>query len=137
GEQEEAEILRRAKAGQRVDRDLALAICEAFAPDDEDAGVDDADANTDEEDEDEIAEDPESTAIIEGGPPSGVPPTAPNPPPTNFALQNFDRAIGSLKLLMTKPSAQFAKTSHGTDVLENVESFIHAVAKAIAKGDER
>jgi hypothetical protein len=125
--QEEAEILTRAKAGQRVDRDLALAICEALAlPDADDAGDDDAD----DDDDDEIE------AILDRPPPA-VPPPAPNPPPTDFALQDFNQAVDTLNRLKTKKPTQFAKTSHSADVLESIKSFINAVTKAIAKGDER
>jgi hypothetical protein len=59
-----------------------------------------------------------------------VPPPAPNPPPTDFALQDFDQAISALKRLRTKPSTQFAKTIHSADDLEGVEDFIRAVMKA-------
>jgi hypothetical protein len=135
-EQEEAEILRRAKAGERVDRDLALAICEAFAPpdDDEDDEADDQDGG-DEDSHDSDGND-EIEAILDGPPPA-VPPPAPNPPPTDFALQDFNQAVDTLNRLKTKKPTQFAKTSHSADVLESVESFINAVTKAIAKGDER
>ena len=62
--------------------------------------------------------------------PPAVPPPAPNPPPTDFALQDFDKAIDALKRLMTKPSAQFAQTVHSADDLKHVEDFIHAVMGA-------
>jgi hypothetical protein len=56
-----------------------------------------------------------------------VPPPAPNPPPTDFALRDFDEAINTLNRLKTKPSAQFAQTTHSADDLLSVEAFIHAV----------
>jgi len=62
-----------------------------------------------------------------------VPPTAPNPPPTDFALRDFDRAIGELKRLTTKSVAQFAGSIHSTNDLEAVESFLHAVVHAVTK----
>lgn len=138
-EYEEAEILKQAKAGQRVDQDLALAICEAFAPDNEDDGGDDA-ITEDEDGHDSGGDDDDDNNEIEAildGPPPEVPPTATPPPPTDFALQDFNQAVDTLNRLKTKKPTQFAKTSHGADVLESVESFIHAVTKAIAKGDER
>ena len=51
-------------------------------------------------------------------------------PPTNFALRDFDQAVATLKRLLTKPSAQFASTTHSADDLENVGSFIRAVTKS-------
>jgi hypothetical protein len=44
-------------------------------------------------------------------------------------LRAFDDAISALKRLMTKPSAQFAKTIHTANDLEGVECFIRTVAK--------
>jgi len=119
----EAAILAEAR-GRRVDEDAMWAISEKLAPpDDENADTDDAGADDSGED---AAEDPEISAILDGPPPA-VPPTAEPPPPTDYALRDFDQAIGALKRLMTKPSAQFASTIHSADVLESVESFIHAV----------
>jgi len=125
-ERVEAAILAEARE-RRVDEDAMWAICEKFEPPDDD----DADDADDQEDGDETAavEDPESAAILDGPPPE-VPPPAPNPPPTDFALRDFDEAISTLNRLKTKPSAQFAKTSHSADDLESVEQFIHAVTKA-------
>src|SRR5262249_14272676 len=97
-------------------------VDDANADADADAGEDDGD--TDEgEDEDEIE------AIIDGGSDPAVPPSAPNPPPTDFALRDFDEAIGTLKRLMTKSSAQFARTTDTVDDLKNVESCVRAVTK--------
>jgi hypothetical protein len=119
-EQEEAAILAAACEG-RVDHNTAWAICEKLAP-----GNDD-----NQEDGDETAaEDPEITAILDGPPPA-VPPPAPIPPPTDFALQDFDKAISTLKRVMTKSPTQFAQTSYSTDDLELVAFFIHAVMKAL------
>jgi hypothetical protein len=59
-----------------------------------------------------------------------VPPTAEIPPPTNFALRNFDEAIDVLKRLQGQLSAQFANTKHSGNDLENVASFIRTVMKA-------
>jgi hypothetical protein len=59
-----------------------------------------------------------------------VPPPAPNPPPTDFALRDFDQAISTLKRLKTKSCTQFAKTVHSADDLESVETFVHSVMKA-------
>jgi len=124
-EQAEAEILAQAKAGKRIDQDRALDICQKLAPpDDDDTGDDD-----DDDGEAEAAEDPQISAILDGPPPA-VPPPAPNPPPTDFALRDFDQAISALNRLKTKPSAQFAQTSHSANDLESVEVFIHAVMKA-------
>jgi len=59
-----------------------------------------------------------------------VPSPAPNPPPTDFALHDFDQAICALKRLLTKPSTQFAGSTHSANDLEAVENFLHAVTKA-------
>ena len=129
-EQEEAEILAATRKG-RVDQDAAWAICEKLAsPDDaEDADEgDEQEPSGEDGDDGEPAEDPESAAILDGPPPD-VQPTE-NLPPENFALRDFNQAIDTLKRLMTKPSAQFAGTSHSADDLEKVEAFIHAVTKA-------
>jgi hypothetical protein len=120
-EQEEAEILAQAKAGKRIDQDAAWALCEKLAPADDD--TDDGDAGA----EPAAAEDPETTAILEGSPPA-VPPPPPTPTPTDFALRDFDRAVGTLKRLMTKRAAQFAGSAHSGDDLENVASFIQAAS---------
>jgi len=47
-------------------------------------------------------------------------------------LRDFDQAIGTLKRLMTKSSAQFDGTTYTIDDLEKVKSFICAVMKAKA-----
>ena len=120
-EQEEAEILAQAKAGKRIDQDAAWALCEKLAPADDD--TDDGDAGA----EPAAAEDPETTAILEGSPPA-VPPPAPIPPPTDFALRDFDQAVSTLKRLMTKRAAQFAGSAHSGNDLENVASFIQAAS---------
>jgi hypothetical protein len=136
-EQEEAEILAQTKAGNRIDQDRAWAICEALAPPDDDDADDSDDQEDDGEDGDDkpAVEDPEVAAILDGPPPA-VPPTAPIPPPTDFALRAFDDAIGALKQLMTKPSAQFARTVHSANDLESIESFIHAVKITSQKRSE-
>ena len=118
--QEEDAILAAARE-RRVGPDAAQAIRMALAL--PDAGDGDADADGGEP---AAVEDPETTAILDGPPPD-VPPPPPNPPPTDFALQNFDEAVGTLRRLMTKPSEQFARTTHGADDLKSVEDFIHAV----------
>src|SRR5262249_1271924 len=129
------EILAQAKAGKRIDQDRAFEICEALAPPDNDAdGADDADDQDDDGGDDAepaAAENPEITAIIDGPPPK-VPETAPHPPPTDYALRDFDQAISALKRLMTKQSTQFARTIHSGHDLENVASFIRAVTKTKA-----
>jgi DUF3102 family protein len=135
-EQEEAAILAATREG-RVDQDAAAAICAALAlADDDDA--EDAD-NEDADDEDGSGEgggqdgDPKENAEIEAildGPPPEVPPPAPNLAPPDYALRDFDDAISALKRLMTKPLAQFAKTTHTANDLEGVECFIRTVAKA-------
>jgi Protein of unknown function (DUF3102) len=130
-EQEEAAILA-ATRERRVDQDAAAAICEALAP----AEAEDADDDDDDtaDDAEKAPPDPEIEAIL-AGPPPAVPPSAPIPPPPDFALHAFDQAISALKQLMTKPSAQFARTIHSADDLENVEDFIHAVTGAVSKPD--
>jgi hypothetical protein len=125
----EAAILAKAKAGIRVDCDAASEIRDALAPDD-----DAAEHAHDDGDDDGAAEeeDAESAAILDGPPPS-VPPPAPIPAPPDFALRAFDEAIGGLKRLMTKSSAQFERTSHSGDDLEGVESFIRSVRQRAGK----
>jgi hypothetical protein len=125
-ERVEAAILAEARE-RRVDEDRAWAIHEQLAPPNDDDNADEAD---DQEDSEEDAkEDPESEAILAAGTDPAVPPTAGAPPPPDFALREFDQAIGRLKTLITKPSAQFASTIHSVHDLENVESFVRAVAK--------
>ena len=125
-ERVEAAILAEARE-RRVGEDAMWAICEKLAPADDDDADDQEDGDDDAEPA--VAEDPESAAIIDG--PSPLPPPEP-PPPPDFALQDFDRAIGTLKRLMTKLSAQFARTIHSADDLEKVENFLRAVMKAKA-----
>jgi hypothetical protein len=130
-EQEEAEILAQAKAGERVDQDAADAISEKLAPPDD---ADDANEQDDDRGDDieaAAAEDPEIGAILHGPPPA-VPPPAPPPPPTDFALRDFDRAVGTLRRLVTKSPVQFDGTTHTVDDLEMVKSFIRAVTRAKA-----
>jgi hypothetical protein len=134
-EQEEAAILA-ATRKKRVDEDAADAICEALAPLDDADDADDADDQDDDGDdgaEPVAAEDPETTEIIERGRDPAVPPTAPIPPPTDYALRDFDQAVGALKRLMTKPGAQFAASVHSANDLQEVENFLHAVAHAVTK----
>jgi len=127
-ERVEAAILAEARE-RRVDEDAMWAIHEKLAP------ADDAeDANDGGEDDGDTAEsaaekDAESEAILAAGADPAVPPTADLPPPTDFALRDFDQAISALKQLMTKPSAQFAGTIHSADDLENIEGFIHAIRR--------
>jgi hypothetical protein len=129
-EKEEAAILAAIRK-RRVDQDAAAAICDALAPADdddaEDADVEDGSSEGGGQDDD-AEEDAEIEAILDGPPPP-VPPPAPNLAPPDFALRDFDQAISTLKQLMTKPSAQFAKTTHTANDLENVEGFIRNVAK--------
>jgi hypothetical protein len=132
-EQEEATILAAARK-KRVDQDMASAICEELAPPDADDGDDDDDQDDGGQEDGgddgkDAEEDPEIGAILDGPPPA-APPPAPNLAPPDFALRDFNQAITALKRLMTKPSAQFARTSHGAEDLESVEGFIHAVTKA-------
>jgi hypothetical protein len=121
-ERVEAAILAEARK-RRVDEDAMWAICDALAPpddaDDQEAGDDDTEAA--------VTEDPEITAIVDGPPPA-VPPPAPIPPPTDFALRDFDQAVSTLKRLMTKRAAQFAGSAHSGNDLENVASFIQAAS---------
>jgi hypothetical protein len=138
-EREEAEILAEAKAGKRVDQDKAWAIREALAPaaaDDDDAEGGDAEDGGEEGGDDGAEVDAESEAILDGPPPE-VPPPAPNAAPPDFALKAFDQAIGALKPLVTKPSADFAGTIHGADDLEKIESFIRAVVQQLIDAVKR
>jgi len=131
-EQEEAAILA-ATRERRVDDDATDAICEALAPaDDTDNGGDTDDHDNGGDGIEAAEEDAEIEAIL-GGPPPAVPPPALPPPPPDYALRDFDRAIGTLKRLMTKPSAQFARTAHAVEDLENVKSFLRAVTSSDAE----
>jgi hypothetical protein len=135
-EQEEATILAATRKG-RVDQGMASAICEGLVPtDDDDADADDGAQDDGGEDGDDEKEDAEIAAILDGPPPS-VPPPAPNPPPPDFALRDFDQAISALNRLKTKPPTQFAQTIHSAEDLENVESFIRAVMRAIEAVEHR
>jgi hypothetical protein len=131
-EAEEAVILA-ASRERRVGEDAALTICRNLAPadagddDDDDQGDDAGDDDTGDDDAEQAAA--EAAATIDGPPPA-VPPPPPNLAPTDFALRDFDQAIGTLNRLRTKLLAQFARTSHGADVLKNVEDFIHAVIES-------
>jgi len=125
-EQEEAAIWAAAREG-RVDHMRAKAICEALAQAVEAAEQKDGDKDGG---ADGAKEDADISAILDGPPPA-VRPTPPNPPPTDFALQNFNEAISTLNRLKTKLPAQFAKTSHSADDLESVEIFIHAVSASL------
>jgi hypothetical protein len=134
-EQEEAEILAQAKAGKRVDQDRAWAICEKLAPPDDD-DTDDADDDQEdggEDDAEKAPPDPEIEAILAAGTDPAVPPPAPIPPPINFALRDFDDAVGTLKRLMTKSAAQFGDTAHTVEDLKKVRDFIRAVADELSK----
>jgi hypothetical protein len=126
-EQEEAGILAQAKSGKRIDQAAASAICDALVPPDPEEP--DPPAAADDDKAAEAVDDAEVNAIIDGPPPA-VPPPAPSITP-NFALQDFDQAISALKRLMTKSSAQFISSIHSGNDLENVESFIHAVADRV------
>jgi hypothetical protein len=128
-EREEAAILAATREG-RVDTGRARAICDALAsPDVDDA--DDADDTDDQEVDVETAA-AEAEAIIDGDPPK--PPPASTLPPTNFALRDFDAAIGTLNRLKTKTAGDFARTEHSAEVLESVEVFIHSVARVSRRG---
>ena len=139
--EQEAAILTKAKSGDRVDLDAAQAICNALDPPDyddvdEDAG-DRASGSDDAGDDDgskggRADEDAEINAILDGPPPAVSPPVPITPP--NFALRDFDQAIGVLKRLLTKSSAQFAGSVHSREDLEKVESFIRAVADRACNG---
>jgi hypothetical protein len=132
-EQEEAAILAAARKG-RVDQEGALAICKALAPPDDD-DTDDADDQEDggEDDAEKAPPDPEIEAILAAGTDPAVPPPAPIPPPINFALRDFDDAVGTLKRLMTKSAAQFGDTAHTVEDLKKVRDFIRAVADELSK----
>jgi hypothetical protein len=129
-EQEEAAILA-ATRERRVDKHAAETICDALAPDNDTDAEDTQEAGGDDGAETAAEEDAEIKAILDGPPPA-VPPPAPNQSPPDFTLRAFDEAIGALKRLMTKSSAQFVRTVHGTDDLENVESFIRNVRVSTA-----
>ena len=118
--EEEAAILAATHEG-RVDSTRTEKLCAALVRQREST-------DSDVDDDDEAAEDPESTAILDGPPPD-VPPPAPNITP-DVALRAFDQAVNALKQLMTKPAARFASTVHAGD-LEGIESFIHAVADQV------
>ena len=136
-EQKEAAILA-ATRERRVDWDAALAICDKIDSGSACAKADaEAIAALASGDPEALAaflgkdvEDPESTAILDGPPPA-VPPPAPNAPPIDFALQDFDETISALKGLMTKPATQFVRTVHNADDLELVGLFIRAVIEAL------
>jgi len=140
-ERVEAAILAEARK-RRVGEDAMWAIQEKLEPADNDAEETDEavaafEANieaafkggTSSGDE----KDPESEAIIERGTDPAVPPTADPPPPTDFALRDFNQAIDALNRLKTKQPTQFAKTTHSAEVLYGIEAFIHAVMKAIER----
>jgi hypothetical protein len=132
-DKEEAAILAATREG-RVDDDRATVICEALeppAPPDSDGGDgNDGGGDDDAEDgggkaEDAPAEDAETKQILDGPPPA-MPP-APDPTPTNYALQSFDDAVSQLKRLSTKPLPTFADTKHSADDLEGVERLLGSV----------
>jgi len=130
-EREEAAILAEARE-RRIDEDAMWAIREKLEPADDDDADDAADDQEGGDGGDaEEAPDPEIEAILAAGADPAVPPTADPPPPTDFALQDFDKAIDALNRLKTKLPAQFAKTTHSAEVLESVEAFIHAVMKVL------
>jgi hypothetical protein len=127
-EQWEAAILAAAREG-RVDEDAADAIGEKLAPADNDADSQEDESpptDTDNDSDSNSDSDSEIEAILDGPPPA-VPPSAPNLPPTDFALRDFEQALSALNRLKTKPSTQFIQTAHGADDLESVEAFIRAV----------
>jgi hypothetical protein len=121
---EEAAILTAAHK-RRIDEDAADVICAELTPPKSTKGGDDQ-ANDDDDNDDDDTEDQETKAILDGPPPA-VPPPAPNPPPADFALADFDKAIGTLNRLKTKSPAQFTETAHSVEALESVEAFLHAV----------
>jgi hypothetical protein len=129
-EQEEAAILAATRKG-RVDQDAADAICEKLAPPDDDVADDDDDDTADHTEK--APPDPEIEAILAAGTDPAVPPPAPIPPPINFALRDFDDAVGTLKRLMTKSAAQFGDTAHTVEDLKKVRDFIRAVADELSK----
>lgn len=127
---EEAAILGATRRKKRVDATSAAAICQALKPrvDEVAADIDDAGAAQDAAD----AADAEDAESILDGPPPAVPPPAPIAPP-DYVRRGFDEAVNTLKLLMTKPAAQFAGTVHDAGDLEKVEGFIHAVRDRVRK----
>jgi hypothetical protein len=131
-ESAEAAILA-ASRERRVDEDAAWEICEKLASPDDDSGdaEDQDDDGGDDDAEPAAAEDSDIAAVLDGPPPA-VPPPAPIPPPTDFAVRDFDQAIGTLKRLMTKSPVQFDGTTHTVEDLEMVDSFIRAVTRAKA-----
>ena len=135
-EEAEKEILAEAKAGKRVDRDRAEAICKKFAPppapadegedgDGDEHGDDGGDEGDDAQDDDA---DREIGKLLDGPPPA-LPETEPATP-CNFALRDFDQAVTKLKQIMTKPAKQFVGTRHTTNDLVQVETLLREVAKA-------
>jgi hypothetical protein len=131
-ERVEAAILAEARK-RRIDEDAMWAIHEKLAPADDDDADDAGDQDHGDEGRHDSGgeKDAESEAILDGPPPA-VPPPAENLAPPDFALRDFDQALSALKRLMTKPSTQFAQTTHSADDLKNVESFIHAVVARCA-----
>src|SRR5262249_12286032 len=132
-EREEAAILAEARK-RRVDEDAMWAICEKLAPPDEDDDDDHDHGGDDHHDDggDEAAAEGEEIAAIFDNPPTPPAGSSENLAPTDFALRDFDQAIGVLKRLKTKSAAQFASSTHSADDLEAVESFLRAVKKAQA-----
>jgi hypothetical protein len=131
-DEQEAAILAATREGH-VSSESAYAISSAINREpakDDDAATDDQEYGGELTPAEDPAEDPEIEAILDGPPPE-VPPTAPNPPPTDFALRDFDEAITALKRLMTKLSTEFASTIHSAEDLEHIEDFIRTVRKAL------
>ena len=134
-EQEEVAILTATREG-RVDTERAGAICDALALPGDDGDADDA-ANADDQGAggETAAAAAEVEAILDGPPP--VPPPAPDLPPTNFALRDFDAAVSTLDRLKTKTAGNLARSEHSPEVLECVEIFVRAVVRIVrdSRGD--
>src|SRR5262249_16148492 len=115
-----------------VGEDAMWAICEKLAPpDDDDDGHDHGgdDHHDDGGDDGGPAAAEDEIAAIFDNPPTPPAGSSENLAPTDFALRDFDQAIGVLKRLKTKSAAQFASSTHSADDLEAVESFLPAVKK--------
>jgi hypothetical protein len=123
--EEEAAILAATRKG-RVDLTRATAIRDKLAPKELKIEIDLSDEIAEAAEALKAVEDAEIDAILDGPPPA-VPPPAPNVTP-DVALRTFDTAIGMLKQVMTKPPTRFADTIHADNDLQNVESFLRAVA---------
>jgi hypothetical protein len=77
----------------------------------------------------------EADAIL-GGPPPELPPTEEASAP-DASLPPFDAAIRTLGYLQTKSLAKFAGTEHGAGAIRSIAEFLHSVADAVEKEQQR